>query len=50
MYFDEPKEAGPVRDTARCACCSPSTPLVLLVLGILPQKLMQLCYIAINTL
>ena len=50
MYFDEPKETGPVPGHRGMRVLLSVNALVLLVLGILPQGLMQLCYIAINTL
>src|SRR5713101_2076774 len=50
MYFDEPKEAGPVPGHREMRVLLSVNALVLLVLGILPQGLMQLCYIAINSL
>src|SRR6266850_2176931 len=50
MYFDEPKETGPVPGHREMRLLLSVNALVLLVLGILPQGLMQLCYIAINTL
>ena len=50
MYFDEPKETGPVPGHREMRVLLSFNALVLLVLGILPQGLMQLCYIAINTL
>jgi NADH-quinone oxidoreductase subunit N len=50
MYFDEPKEAGPVLGHSEMRVLLSVNALVLLVLGILPQMLMQLCYIAINSL
>jgi len=48
MYFDEPKEAGPVPGHSEMRVLLSLNALALLVLGILPQKLMQLCYIAIK--
>ena len=50
MYFDEPKEAGPVPGHREMRVLLSLNALALLVLGILPQKLMQLCYVAINSL
>ncbi len=50
MYFDEPKETGPVPGHREMRVLLSFNALVLLVLGILPQGLMQLCYIAINSL
>jgi len=50
MYFDEPKEAGPVPGRSEMRVLLSLNALVLLGLGILPQGLMQLCYIAINSL
>ena len=50
MYFDEPKEAGPVAGHSEMRVLLSVNALVLLALGILPQMLMQLCYIAINSL
>jgi len=50
MYFDEPKEAGPVPGHSEMRVLLSLNALALLVLGILPQKLMQLCYVAINSL
>src|SRR3989454_3803098 len=50
MYFDEPKEARPVPGhTEMRVLLSLNAPGVL-VFWVLPQKLMQLCYIAINSL
>src|SRR5216117_2830494 len=50
MYFDEPKEAGPVPGHSEMRALLSVNGVILLVLGILPQKLMQLCYVAINSL
>jgi NADH-quinone oxidoreductase subunit N len=50
MYFDEPKEAAPVAGHSEMRVLLSLNALALLVLGILPQGLMQLCYIAINSL
>jgi len=43
MYFDEPREAGPVPGHREMRVLLSVNALVLLVLGILPQGLMQLC-------
>src|SRR5207253_2706575 len=50
MYFDEPKEAGPVPGHSEMRVLLSLNALALLVLGILPQKLMQLCYVVLNSL
>ncbi|HXM81299.1 MAG TPA: NADH-quinone oxidoreductase subunit NuoN [Burkholderiales bacterium] len=50
MYFDDPKESGPVAGHPEMRTLLSVNGLVLLILGIFPQPLMALCYIAINSL
>ena len=50
MYFDEPKETGPVPGHPEMRALLSFNGLILLILGIFPQPLMALCYIAINSL
>ncbi len=50
MYFDEPKEAGPVPGHPEMRALLSANGLVLLLFGILPQPLMSLCFAAISTL
>ena len=50
MYFDEPKETGPVPGHPEMRALLSVNGLILLILGIFPQPLMALCYIAIHSL
>src|SRR3989454_614107 len=50
MYFDEPKEAGPVPGHSEMRALLSVNGVILLILGVFPQPLMALCYIAINSL
>ena len=51
MYFDEPKDAGPVVAAgAGARVLMSANGLALLVFGILPQPLMAICFVAISTL
>ena len=50
MYFDEPKEGGPVPGHPEMRALLSANGLVLLLVGILPQPLMSLCFAAIVAL
>ncbi|HKQ29249.1 MAG TPA: NADH-quinone oxidoreductase subunit NuoN [Burkholderiales bacterium] len=50
MYFDEPRDAAPVRARAPIGILMSANGLALLLLGILPQPLMSLCFVAIASL
>ena len=50
MYFDEPVVAGPVEGPREMRTLLSANGLALLVLGILPQPLMQICFAAIRAL
>lgn len=50
MYFDDPVDTAPVSGGLGVRVLMSANGLVLLAFGILPQPLMALCYIAINTL
>ena len=50
MYFDEPREAGPVPGHPEMRVLLSANGLALLVIGILPQPLMSLAYAAIRAL
>jgi NADH-quinone oxidoreductase subunit N len=50
MYFDDPQDAAPVRPRLSSGVLMSANGLALLVFGILPQPLMELCYIAIASL
>jgi NADH-quinone oxidoreductase subunit N len=50
MYFDEPREAGPVPGHPEMRALLSANGLVLLFFGILPQPLMALCFAAIAAL
>ena len=50
MYFDEPKDAAPVEGPRDMRVLLSVNGLAVLGLGILPQSLMALCYIAIRSL
>jgi NADH-quinone oxidoreductase subunit N len=50
MYFDEPKDAAPVRPRLSGGVLMSANGLALLVFGIAPQPLMELCYVAIASL
>ena len=50
MYFDEPKDATPVEGPRDMRVLLSVNGLAVLGLGILPQSLMALCYIAIRSL
>jgi NADH-quinone oxidoreductase subunit N len=50
MYFDEPRDAAPAAGHADMALLLSVNGLALLGLGILPQPLMGLCYLAIKNL
>jgi NADH-quinone oxidoreductase subunit N len=50
MYFDEPKDPAPVKPRAPIGILMSANGLALLLLGILPQPLMSLCFVAIASL
>jgi NADH-quinone oxidoreductase subunit N len=50
MYFDEPKDAAPVRARLPSGVLMSANGLALLLFGIVPQPLMELCYVAIASL
>jgi len=50
MYFDEPRESGPVEGPREMRALLSANGVVLLVLGIVPQPLMWLCFAAMATL
>ncbi len=50
MYFDEPRDAGPVLGPPEMRTLLSLNGLSLVALGILPQGLMSLCYLAIRGL
>jgi len=50
MYFDEPKEAAPASSRIQGGVLMSANGLALLLFGIVPQPLMQLCYVAIASL
>ena len=50
MYFDEPKETAPIEGPREMRVLLSLNGLALLGLGILPQSLMALCYLAIRSL
>jgi NADH-quinone oxidoreductase subunit N len=50
MYFDDPKDAAPVRPRLSGGVLMSANGLALLVFGIMPQPLMELCYVAIASL
>ncbi|MGH8748544.1 MAG: NADH-quinone oxidoreductase subunit NuoN [Burkholderiales bacterium] len=50
MYFDEPKETASIEGPREMRVLLSLNGLALLALGILPQSLMALCYIAIRSL
>jgi NADH-quinone oxidoreductase subunit N len=50
MYFDEPTETAPIRGSRDFRWVLSVNGLALLVLGIMPQPLMALCFNAINAL
>jgi NADH-quinone oxidoreductase subunit N len=50
MYFDEPKDGAPVTPRLSGGVLMSANGLALLVFGILPQPLMELCYIAVASL
>jgi NADH-quinone oxidoreductase subunit N len=50
MYFDDPKDAAPVRPRLSSGVLMSANGLALLVFGIVPQPLMELCYVAIASL
>jgi len=50
MYFDEPKDSAPVEGPRDMRVLLSVNGLAVLGLGILPQSLMALCYIAIRSL
>ena len=50
MYFDEPKEAHPIRARTSFRVALSANGLALLVFGILPQPLMALCLLTISAL
>jgi NADH-quinone oxidoreductase subunit N len=50
MYFDEPRDPAPVKARAPMGVLMSANGLALLFLGILPQPLMSLCFIAIASL
>jgi NADH-quinone oxidoreductase subunit N len=50
MYFDEPQDAGRIDAKLDVSVLLSANGLAVLVLGILPQPLMQLCFYAIKGL
>jgi NADH-quinone oxidoreductase subunit N len=50
MYFDEARDQAPVSQSYGFRILISANGLALLALGVLPQPLMALCYIAINSL
>jgi NADH-quinone oxidoreductase subunit N len=50
MYFDEPKDMAPVVASGAMRVLISANGLSLLVIGILPQWLMQWCFVAIKSL
>jgi NADH-quinone oxidoreductase subunit N len=50
MYFDEPRDPAPVKPRAPIGILMSANGLALLLLGILPQPLMSLCFVAIASL
>ena len=50
MYFDEPRDAAPARAQRDMGALLSANSLALLVLGLVPQPLMGLCYFAIRNL
>ena len=50
MYFDEPKDTAPIEGHADMRMLLSANGLALLALGIVPQPLMGLCFIAIKSL
>jgi NADH-quinone oxidoreductase subunit N len=50
MYFDEPADATPVQGHPDMRVLLSLNGLALLALGILPEPLMQLCFVAIKSL
>jgi NADH-quinone oxidoreductase subunit N len=50
MYFDDPREAGPLPRRSLSGVLMSANGLALLLFGIVPQPLMALCYVAIASL
>jgi NADH-quinone oxidoreductase subunit N len=50
MYFDEPKDTAPVAGDGESRVLLSANGLALLALGIVPQPLMSLCFVAIKSL
>ena len=50
MYFDEPKDTAPIAGQRDMRLLLSANGLALLAIGILPQPLMSLCFIAIKSL
>ena len=50
MYFDEPKDTAPVGAAGSMRVLLSANGLALLALGLLPQPLMSICFIAIKSL
>jgi NADH-quinone oxidoreductase subunit N len=50
MYFDEPKDASPVEGQRDMRVLLSANGLALLAIGLVPQPLMQLCFVAIKSL
>jgi NADH-quinone oxidoreductase subunit N len=50
MYFDEPRDMAPVAAGGSMRVLISANGLVLLALGLLPDKLMQICFAAIKSL
>ncbi len=48
MYFDEPADATPIEGPREMRTLLSANGLALLVLGVLPQPLMQVCFVAIR--
>lgn len=50
MYFDEPTDLTPVEGPREMRTLLSANGLALLAIGILPQPLMQICFVAIRAL
>jgi NADH-quinone oxidoreductase subunit N len=50
MYFDEPKDAGPIPGHPEMRVLLSANGLILLLLGVLPHPLLNLCFEAIKSL
>jgi NADH-quinone oxidoreductase subunit N len=50
MYFDEPADASPAAGHADMRVLLSLNGLALLALGVLPEPLMSLCFVAVKSL